>query len=147
MAVALIREKQQDQTFIVFKVLFHLSPLWTSLLAQEGGKAGVIFLQHMRRQAESLGQRFMAIEQTRNEAIPEKLHSTHTAYLSRYGGTHCVLGLHAPVHFKCSIHKSSSHQIWRGLPSWRTLAKIRENTPCCQILVNNMGSSCVQVLT
>lgn len=52
MAVALVKEKQQDQTFLVFKVLFHLSPPWASQLAQEGGKAGVIFLQHMRRQAE-----------------------------------------------------------------------------------------------
>lgn len=45
-AVALVKEEQQDQTFIVFKVLFHLSPPWASLLAQEGGKVTVIFLQH-----------------------------------------------------------------------------------------------------
>lgn len=49
MAVALVKEEQQDQTFIVFKVLFHLSPPCASLLVQEGGKTGVIFLQHMRR--------------------------------------------------------------------------------------------------
>lgn len=96
---------------------------------------------------QSLGKRLMATEQTRNEGIPEKPHSTHTVYLYKYGGTHCVLGLHAPVHFKCSTHKSSSHQIWRGLPSWRTLVKIREKPPCCQILSQQHGSSCVPVLT
>lgn len=51
MAVSLVKE----QTFIVLKVTFHLSLPWASLLAQEGGMASVIFLQHMRQQAE-LGQ-------------------------------------------------------------------------------------------
>lgn len=53
MAVILIKkEQQQDQTFLVLKVLFHLSPPWASRLAQHGGKAGVIFPQHMKQQAE-----------------------------------------------------------------------------------------------
>lgn len=52
MAVTSVKEQQQDQTFIVFKVPFHLSSPWASQLAHEGGKAGVIFLQQMRQQAE-----------------------------------------------------------------------------------------------
>lgn len=53
MAVASVKEKQQNQTFIVLKVLFHLSSPRASLPVHEGGKAGsVIFLQQMRQQAE-----------------------------------------------------------------------------------------------
>lgn len=55
MAVTSVKEQQQDQIFIVLKVLFHLSSLWVSQLVHEGGKAGLIFLQQMRQQAE-LGQ-------------------------------------------------------------------------------------------
>lgn len=44
-----VKEQEQDQTFMVLKVLFHLSSPWASQLAHEGGKAGVIFLQQMRQ--------------------------------------------------------------------------------------------------
>lgn len=54
---------------------------------------------------------------------------------------------HAAVHFKCSTNTSSSHQLWRGLPSWKTLARIRENTPYCQMPRQQHGSCCVQVLS
>lgn len=44
-----VKEQEQDQTFMVLKVLFHLSSPWASQLVHEGGKAGVIFLQQMRQ--------------------------------------------------------------------------------------------------
>lgn len=84
----------------------------------------------MRRQAE-----LIVTEQTRHEATPEKFQSTHNTSHSLIIQLwkHPLCARHVPIHFKCSIYKSSSHQIWRGLPSWRTLAKIREDTPHCQM--------------
>lgn len=88
MAVASVKEEQQDQTFLVFKVLFHLSPPWASQLAQEGGKE--CYLSSAYEDRQSLGKRLMATEQTRTEAIPEKLHSTHTAFLHVEAPTVCA---------------------------------------------------------
>lgn len=51
MVLTSVKEQQQDQIFVVLKVLFHLSSPWASQLAHEGGTAGVIFLQQMRQQA------------------------------------------------------------------------------------------------
>lgn len=43
LAVTLAEELQQDQTFLVLKVLFHLSPPWASLLAHENAKRVLSF--------------------------------------------------------------------------------------------------------
>lgn len=75
--VTSVKEQQQDQTFIVFKVLFHLSSPWASQLAHEGGKAGVIFLQQMRQQAE-LGQEAYGHTVNKEWVILEKLQSPYS---------------------------------------------------------------------
>lgn len=73
-----VKELQKNQIFIVLKVLFHLSSPWVSQLAHEGGKAGVIFLQQMRQQAE-LGQ-----EPYGHTANKEWSHSGETQESSEY---------------------------------------------------------------
>lgn len=89
-AVTSVKEQQHDQTFIVFKVLFHLSAPRASQLAYEGGKAGLIFLQQMRQQAE-FGQEAYGHVQTRSGAILEKLRSPTTPCL-HMSSTYCVPG-------------------------------------------------------
>lgn len=128
MADTSVKKQQQPQTFIVLKVLFHLSPLRASLLAHQGGQAGVIFLQHMRQQAESLGKRHMATEQTRSGTIPEKLKvpAMHClivqAWISTYYRLHMFLGA---LNFNSVSQSSNQHT---------GSQKNREDPACLKIL-------------
>lgn len=103
-AVTSVKEQQQVQTFIVFKVLFHLSIPWASQLVHEGGKAGVIFLQQMKQQAE-LGHEAYSHTVNKEWVILEKLQSPHSILLIiQTFAKHLPCARYAPTHFKYSTH-------------------------------------------
>lgn len=65
MVLTSVKEQQQDQTFIVLKVLFHLSSPWASQLSPRGRQVGCYL------SSADEATHLQAMQQTRSGAILE----------------------------------------------------------------------------